>query len=385
MIHDDVVTSRPTSSAVLPPRLPVATTLSTYTSTIPRYHSDHDGILALLQAAEHIEKYGKVAQQPFPLPAALSTPSPSVSQSSRITLGNNNPIVSETASQEAAYTLNGKWPYQLPPGQSMPSTFGRRVVDISRNTYTPDDCYHSPSKSNDAIYSGAVRNDILSPQAPARTLTPYVSDECIFPTPPRKITPYVPAGFNSTMALHTRGRKGFREDGDTKFPISRRSLSPYVYERPKFPVPLRTWTPDVPEEEKESKYLVLSETKNLTASEHVSSLPQDAQPRSPLFVPASPDVDLKTQSSLGLSSQNSCVFLAQAAIEAGVERDLFQTEYGKASLQKANIENDSDATISMNEEECTVIQQKNKRISLVDYDETEDELEPEEIQEDTDW
>lgn len=382
MIHDDPVTSRSTASDVPPPRLPAATTLSNYISTIPRYHSDRDGILALLQAADHIEK---TAQRPFPLPAALSTPSPSVSHSSRTTLGNNNPIASETASEEAAYTLNGKWPYRLPPRQSIPSTFGHGVVDISRDTYTPNDCYHSPSKSNETMYSGAVRNVTLSPQNPPRTLTPYVSDECIFPTPPRKLTPYVPAEVNSPMALHTRGRKGFGEDKDTKFPVLRRSLTPYIYERPKFPVPPRTGTPDVPEEEKESNDLVLSQTKNLTSSEHVSSLLQDAQPRSPLFVHAGSDVDLKTQSSLGLSSQKPPEILAQAAIEAGVERDLFQTEYGKASLQKANIENDSDATISMNEEECAIIQQKNKRISLVDYDETEDELELEEVQEDTDW
>lgn len=348
---------------MLPPRLPAATTPSTYISTIPRYHSDHDGILALLQAADHIEK---MAQRPFPLPAALSTPSPSVSHSSRTTLGNSNPID------------------RLPPGESIPSTFGHGVVDISRDTYTPNDFYHSPSKSNETMYSGAVRNDTLSPQNPPRTLTPYVSDECIFPTPPRKLTPYVPAEVSSPMALHTRGRKGFGEDKDTKFPVPRCSLTPYIYERPKFPVPPRTGTPDVPEE-KESNYLVLSQTKNLTSPEHVSSLPQDAQPRSPLFVHASSDVDLKTQSSLGLSSQEPRENLAQAAIEAGVERDLFQTEYGKASLQKANIENDSDATISMNEEECTAIQQRNKRISLVDYDETEDELELEEVQEDTDW
>lgn len=366
---------------MLPPRLPAATTSSTYISTIPRYHSDHDGILALLQAADHIEK---MAQRPFPLPAALSTPSPSVSHSSRTTLGNNNHIASETASEEAAYTLNGKWPYRLPSGQSIPSTFGHGVVDISRDTDTPNDCFHSPSKSNETIYSGAVLNDTLSPQNPPRTLTPYVSDECIFPTPPRKLTPYVPAEVYSPMALHSRGREGFGEDTDTQFPVPRRSLTPYIYERPRFPVPPRTGTPDVPEEE-ESNYLVLSQTKNLTSPEHVSSLPQDAQPRSPLFVHASTDVDLMTQSSLGLSSQKPSEILAQAAIEAGVERDLFQTEYGKASLQKANIENDSDATISMNEEECTAIQQKDKRISLVDYDETEDELELEEVQEDTDW
>lgn len=366
---------------MLPPRLPEATTLSNYISTIPRYTSDHDGILALLQAADHIEK---MAQRSFPLPATLSTPSPSVSHSSLTTLGNNNHIASETASEEAAYTLNGKWPYRLPPGQSTPRTFGHGVVDISRDAYTPYDCYHSPLKSNETMYSGTVRNDTLSPQNPPRTLTPYVSDECIFPTPPRKLTPYVPAEVNSPMALHTRGRKGFGGDKDTKFPIPRRSLTPYIYEKPKFPVPPRIGTPDVPEE-KESNDLVLSQTKNLTSSEHVSSLLQDAQPRSPLFVHASPDVDLKTQSSLGLSSQKPREILAQAAIEAGVERDLFQTEYGKASLQRANTENDSDATISMNEEEYTVIHQKNKRISLVDYDETEDELELEEVQEDTDW
>lgn len=234
------------------------------------------------------------------------------------------------------------------------------------------------------MYSGAVRNDTISPQNPPRTLTPYVSDECIFPTP-RKLTHYVPARVDSPMELHTRGRKGFSEDKDTKFPVPRRSLTPYIYERPKFPVPPRTGTPDVPEEEKEFNYPVSSQTQNLTSSENMSSLPQDAQPRSPLFVHASSDVDLKTQSSLGLSSQKSRELLAQAAIEAGVERDLFQTEYGKASLQKTNNENDSDGTISINEEECTVIQQRNKRISLVDYDDTEDELELEEVQEDTDW
>lgn len=359
---------------MLPPQLPAATTSSTYISTIPRYHSDHDGILALLQAADHIEKK---AQRPFPLPAALSTPSPSVSHSSRTTLGNNNSIASETASEEATDTLNGKWSYRLPPGQSISNS-------ISHDTYTPNDCYHSPSKSNEALYSGVVRNDTLSPQNPPRTLTPYVSDECIFPTPPRKLTPYVPAEANLPMALHTRGRKGFDEDKDTKFPVPRRSLTPYIYERPKFPLPPRTGTPDFPEEEKESNYPILSQTKILTSSEDVSSLSQDAQPRSPLFVHSSLDVDLKTQSSLGLSSQKPREPLAQPAIEAGVERDLFQTEYGKASLQKANIENDSDATISINEEECTVIQQKSKRISLVDYDETEDELELEEVQDDTD-
>ena len=357
---------------MLPPQLPAATTSTTYTSTIPRYRSDHDGILALLQAADHIEKNEKTAKRPYPLPAALSTPSPSISQSSRSTLGNNNPIFSER-------------PYHLPPGQSIPSNFGRGVMEISCNTYTPNDFYHSPSKSHEAIYSGVVRDDTLSPQVPLRTFTPYVSDECIFPTPPRKLTPYVSVEVDSPMVLHTRGRKGFGKDEDTKFPVPRRSLTPYIYERPKFPVPPRTGTPDVPEEEKEYNYPVFSQTQNLTTLEHVSSLPQDAQPRSPLFLPASSDVDMKTQSSLGLSSQKSCEILAQAAIEAGVERDLFQTEYGKASLQKANIDNDSDATISMNEEECTVIQQKNKRISLVDYDETEDELEPEEIQEDTQW
>lgn len=234
------------------------------------------------------------------------------------------------------------------------------------------------------MYLGAARNDTLSPQNPSRTLTPYVSDECIFPTPPRKLTPYVPAEFHSPMALHIRDRKGFDEDKDTKFPVPRRSLTPYIYERPKFPVPPRTGTPDFPEEETEANHPVLSQTKNLTSSEDVSNLSQDAQPRSPLFVHASLDVDLKTQSSLGLSSQKSREPLAQAAIEAGVERDLFQTDYGKASLQKANIENDSDATISMNEEECKVFQQRSKRISLVDYDETEDELELEEVQEDTD-
>lgn len=235
------------------------------------------------------------------------------------------------------------------------------------------------------MYLGVVRNDTLSPQNPPRTLTPYVSDECIFPTPPRKLTPYVPAEVNSPMAPHTRGRKGFDEDKDTKFPVPRRSLPPYIYERPKFPVPPRTGTPDFAEEEKESNYQVLLQTKILNSPEDVSTLSQDAQPRSPLFVHASLDVDLKTQSSLGLSSQKPRESLAQAAVEAGVERDLFQTECGKTLLQKANIENDSDATISMNEEECTVIQQKTKRISLVDYDETEDELEDEEVQEDTDW
>lgn len=359
---------------MLPPRLPAATTLSTYTSTIPRYHSDHDGILALLQAADHIEKK---AQRPFHLPTALSTPSPSVFRSSRTTLGNKNPIVFETASQEAAYTPNGKWPYHLSPGQLIPSNFSHGVVDISRNTNTPNDRYHSPSKNNEAMYSGVVRNNTLSPQNPPRTLTPYVSDECIFPTPPRKLTPYVPAEVDSPMALHTHVRKGFGEDKDTKFPVPRGSLTPYIYERPKFTVTPRTGTPNVPEEEKESNYAVLSQTKSLTISEHVSILPQDTQPRSPLFVPASSDVDLKTQSSPDLSSQKPREVLAQAAIEAGVERDLFQTEYGKASLQKAKIENDSDGTISMNEEECTVIQRINKRISLIDFDEIEDELEPE--------
>lgn len=368
-----------------PARVPAATTLSTYTSSIPRYPSDHDGVLALLQAADHIEKYEKTGQWPFPLPAALSTPSPSVSQSSRTTLGNNNTVVSETASHEAAYNLTGKWPYPLPPGQSISSTFGRGVVEISRNTYKPNDYYHSPSESSEAMYTGVVHNNTLSPQAPPSTLTSYVADECIFPTPPRKLTPYVPAEVVSPMALPNYGRKGFGEDEDIKFPVPRRSLTPYIYERPKFPVPPRTGTPDVPEEEKESNYPVLSQTMNLSASEHGSSLPPDAQTRSPLFVATSSDVDLKTQSSLDLTSQKSCGLLAQAAIEAGVERDLFQTEYGKASLQKVNIENDSDATISMDGEECTVMQQKNKEISLVDYDETEDELEPEEIQEDTRW
>lgn len=187
------------------------------------------------------------------------------------------------------------------------------------------------------------------------------------------------------MALPTGGLKGFEDDEDTKFPVPRRSLTPYIYERPKFPVPTRTGTPDVPDEEKESNCPGLSQTSNITVSGHRSSLPQDAQPRSPLFVTTGSDVDLKTQSSLGLSSQKSCEILAQAAIDAGVERDLFQTEYGKASLEKANIENDSDATISMNEEESTIMKQKNKGIALVDYDETEDELEPEEIQEGTRW
>lgn len=184
------------------------------------------------------------------------------------------------------------------------------------------------------------------------------------------------------MTLPTQGPKGFGEDRDTTFPVPRRSLTPYIYERPNFAVLPKPGTPDVPEEEKESNYQVLSQTSSLTASEHGSIVPQDAQPRSLLFMPTSSDVALNTQTSLGLSSQKSCGLLAQAAREAGVERDLFQTEYGKASLQKANIENDSDATISMNEEEGTV-QQKSKGIALVDYDETEDELEPEEIQEDT--
>lgn len=378
MIYDDAVTSRPTSSTVRPARVPTATTLSTYTSTIPRYPSDRDGVLALLQAAEHIEKYEKTGQWPFPLPAALSTPSPSVSQSSRTTLGNSNPVDSEMANHDAAYTLTGKWPYPLPPGQSIPSTFARGVVEISRNTNKPNDYYHSPSKSSETMYSTVVRNDSLSPQAPPRTLTPYVSDECIFPTPPRKLT-HVPAEVVSSMVLSNHGRKGFGEDEDAKFPVPQRSLTPYIYERPKFPVPPRTGTPDVPEEQKESNYPVLSQTSNLTASENESSVPQDAQTRSPLFVPTSSDVELKTQTSLGLSSQKSCGLLAQAAIEAGVERDFFQTEYGKASLQKVNIENDSDATISMNEEESTAMQQKSKGIALVDYDDTEDELEPEEI------
>ena len=377
MIHDDVVTSRPTSSTVRPARVPAATT----SSTILHYPSDLDGVLALLQAADYIEKYEKTGQWPFPLPAALSTSSPSVSQSPRTTLGNNNPVVSETASHEAAYTLTGKWPYPLPPRQSLPSAFGR-LEEISRNTYKSNEYYHSPSKSSKAMHSGVVRNDTLSPQAPSRNFTPYVSDECIFPTPPRKPTSYVPAEAVYPMALPTQGRKGFGEDKDTGFPVPRRSLTPYIYERPKFAVPSKTGTPDVPEEEKESNYQVLSQTSNLTASEDGSTVPQDAQPRSPLFVPTCSDVDLNTQTSLGLSSQKSCGLLAQAAIEAGVERDLFQTEYGKVSLQKANIENDSDATISMNEEECTV-QQKSKGISLVDYDETEEELEPEEIQDDT--
>ena len=319
-----------------------------------------------------------MAQRSFAVPGALSTPSPSVSHSSRTSLGNNNSIASESASEEAAYTLNGKWPYRMPPGQSISDS-------ISRDTYTPNDCYHSLPKSNDTMYLGTVRNDTISPQNPPRTLTPYISEECIFPTPPRKLTHYVPAEVDSPMALHTRGRKEFDEDKDIKFLVPRRSLTPYIYERPKFPVPPRTGTPDVPEEEKESDYPVLSQTQNLTSSEHVSSLPQDAQPRSPLFLHANSDADLKTQSSLGLSSQKPREILAQAAIEAGVERDLFQTEYGKASLQKANNENDSDATISINEEECTVIRQSNKRISLVDYDDTEDELELEEVQEDTDW
>lgn len=358
---------------MLPPRLPAVTTLSTYKSTIPRYHSDHDGILALLQAADYIEK---MAQRPFPLPAALSTPSPSVSQSSRTTLGNNNPIVSETASQEASHAWNSKWPYDLLPRQSIP---GHAVVDRSRKTYMPNDCYHSATKSNQAMYSGFVRNDTISAQAPLRTFTPYVSDECIFPTPPRRLTPYVTAKVNYPMALHTHGRKGFEKDEDTKFLIPRRSLTPYIYESPKFPVPPRTGTPDIPEEAKESKHPVLSQTKNLTASEHVSSLPQDAQPQSPLFEPECSDVDLKTQSSLDLLSQIHQEPLTQAAIEAGVERDFFQTEYGKVALQKANIENDSDATVSMSEEECIAIQQKNKKISLVDYDDTEDELEPKEV------
>lgn len=348
MIHDDPVTSHSTASEVNPPRMLAATTSSPYISTITRYHSDQDGILALLQAANLIEK---MAQRSLAVPTALSTPSPSVSHSSRTTLGHNT------------------------------------TIGISRDTYTPDDCYNSLSKRNDTICSRAVRYDTISPQNPPRTLTPYVSDECIFPTPPRKLTHYVPAGVDSPMALHTRGRKGFGEDKDTKFPVPRRSLTPYIYERPKFPVPPRIGTPDVPEEEKESNHPVSSRAPNLTLSEHVSSLPQDAQPRSPLLVHASSDADLKTQSSLGLSSQKSRQILAQAAIEAGVERDLFQTEYGKASLQKANNENDSDATISINEEECKVIQLRNKRIPLVDYDDTEDELELElqEAQEDTDW
>lgn len=379
MIHDDVVTSRPTSSTVRPARVPAATT----SSTILRYPSDLDGVLALLQAADYIEKYEKTGQWPFPLPAALSTSSPSVSQSSRTTLGNKNPVVSETASHEAAYTLTGKWPYLLPPRQSLPSAFGRGLAEISRNTYKSNDYYHSPSKSSEAMYPGVVRNNTLSPQAPPRNLTPYVSDECIFPTPPRKLTSYVPAEAVYPMSLPTQGWKVFGEDKDTGFPVPRRSLSPYIYERPKFAVPPKTGTPDVPEEEKESNYQVLSQTSNLTASEHGSTVPQDAQPRSPLFVPISSDVDLNTQPSLGLSSQKSCELLAQAAREAGVERDLFQTEYGKASLQKGSIENDSDATISMNEEECTVQQKSKGIIALVDYDETEEELEPEEIQEDT--
>lgn len=319
-----------------------------------------------------------MAQRSFAVPAALSTPSPSVSHSSPTTLGNNNSIASETANEEAAYTLNGKSPYRLRPGQSISES-------ISRDTYTPKNCYHSLSKSNDTMYSGAVRNDTISPQNPPRTLTPYVSDDCIFPTPPRKLTHYVPARVDSPMELHTRGRKGFSEDMDTKFTVPRRSLTPYIYERPNFPVSPRTGTPHVPEEEKESNYPVSSQTQNLSSSEKMSSLPQDAQPRSPLFVHASLNADLKTQSSLGLSSQKSRELLAQAAIEAGVERDLFQTEYGKASLQKANNENDSDGTISINEEECTVIQQRNEKISLVDYDDTEDEFELEEVQKDTDW
>lgn len=374
----------PTPSTVRPARVPAATALGTYTSTIPRYLSDHDGILALLQAAEYIEKYEKTGQWPFPLPTTLSTPSPSVSQSSCTTLGNKNPVVLETASHEAIYNLTGKWPYPLPPRQSIPSTFGRGV-EISRNAHKSNDCYHSPSKGIAAMYIGVVRNDTLFPQAAPSTLTSYVADECIFPTPPRKPTPYAPAEVVPPMTLPNYGRKVPNEDEDTNFPVPRRSLTPYIYERPEFPVPPRTGTPDGPGEEKESNYPVFSQASNLSASEHGSGLHQDAQARSPLFAATSSDVDLKTQSSLGLTSQNSCGLLAQAAIEAGVERDLFQTEYGKASLQKLNIENDSDATISINGEECTVMQQKNKGIALVDYDETEDELEPEEIQEDTRW
>lgn len=377
LIHNDVVTSRPTSSTVRPARVPTATT----SSTILHYPSDLDGVLALLQAADHIEKYEKTGQWPYPLPAALSTSSPSVSQSSRTTLGNNNPMVSETGSHEAAYALTGKWPYPLPPRQSLPSA-SSRLAEISRSTYNSDDYYYLPSKSSKAIHPGVGRNDPLPPQAPSRNFTPYVSDECIFPTPSRKVTSYVPAEAVYPMALSTQSRKEFGEDKDTEFPVPRRSLTPYIYERPKFAVPPKTGTPDVPEEEKESNYQVLSQTSNLTASEDESTVPQDAQPRSPLFVPTSSDVDLNTQTSLGLSSQKSCGLLAKAAIEAGVERDLFQTEHGKVPLQKANIENDSDATISMNEEDCTV-QQRNKGIALVDYDETEDELEPEEIQDDT--